>query len=964
VVGDVEVRRRAATSEQRSRPSQLLGRSSECQALDDLAANALAGRSAVIVLRGEAGVGKSALLSYLADRVADWRVVRARGMESEMELAYSGLHQLCAPLLEYLDALPVPQRNALDTVFGVRAGGPPDRFLVGLATLTLFAGAAEHHPLACFIDDAQWLDQASAQILGFVARRVLAERIMIVAAARIGPGDDVLAGLPELTVGGLAERDARALLLANVYGPLDVAICDQILTESRGNPLALLELPRTWRTLELAGGFGYPNSRPVATRIEDSYAQRLTHLPADTQLLVLTAAAEPLGTLSLLHRAAVSLGLDMAAADAAITARLLTIDERVEFAHPLVRSAAYRSARSEDRRRVHQALADATDADIDPDRRAWHRARATARPGEDIAAELERCAGRAQARGGMAAAAAFLQRAVALSVDPVRRVERALAAAQACFQAGAFDQALALLATIDEQPSDGVQRARADLLRAHVAFTSGLGGDSASLLLAAGRRLEPFDVRLARETYLLAWGAAGMALSPSNWSVLEEVCQAVHALRPPDDPPRPLDILVDGLALAITDGYGAATPTLQRAANAAADIAVDDVLRWGWQATSASDLVWDIQGMHDLATRHVQIVRHNGALAALPLFLSQLGIVELWTGNFAGAAAVIAEVDNVAAATGSPIAPYTLMRLLALQGNERDAAPVIADTIKHAESASQGIGAAWANWSAATLHNGLARYDTAVSEAQRATVSRFPWPTLWALPELVEAATHSGHTELAREAMARLTDSTTACGTDPALGIEARCRAMLIEGSNADAAYREAVERLSRTPLRPDLGRAHLLYGEWLRRQGRRTDARQQLRTANELLDGLGMEAFAERARRALTATGEKARKRANETRNQLTPQEAQIALLAREGLSNPQIATQLFISVRTAEWHLRNVFTKLGITSRTQLRALRPEMISHAQPPDINSSTSPGTRERREDPPPGKPSPMNIRVT
>src|SRR5215467_5955956 len=494
------------TSQDPRPPPELLGRRSEREALDRLLADALAGRSRVTVLRGEAGAGKSALLGYLSDQLAGWQVARAAGVESEMELAYAGLHQLCGPMLEYLGRLPVPQRDALATVFGRSAGAAPGRFLVGLATLTLFAEVAEQQPLVCIVDDAQWLDHASAQVLEFVARRLLAEPIAVVCAARTGAGDDVLAGLPVLPVRALGDSDARALLLANVPGPLDAAVCAQIITESHGNPLALLELPRTWNVADLAGGFGLPSRQPVAGRIEQSYVRRLRLLPSDTQLLVLTAAAEPLGDLVLLHRAAGALGIDIAAAGPARDGGLLKVGGRVEFTHPLVRSAAYRSAATDDRHRVHRALADATVAETDPDRRAWHRARATPGPDEEIAAELERSAGRAQARGGVAAAAAFLQRSVELTVDPARRAERALAAAEAGFQAGAFDAALQLAAKADTGQLDGLQRARAGLLRGRVAFASGHGGDAASrLLLNAARQLEPYDLDLARETYLTAW---------------------------------------------------------------------------------------------------------------------------------------------------------------------------------------------------------------------------------------------------------------------------------------------------------------------------------------------------------------------------------------------------------------------------------------------------------------------------
>jgi hypothetical protein len=729
-------------------------------ALDQLLADVLAGQSRVLVLRGEAGVGKSALLGYVSDRVDGWQVARAVGVESEMELAYAGLHQLCAPLLDRLERLPVPQRNALATVFGLSEGPAPDRFLVGLATLTLLAEVAEHQPLVCIVEDAQWLDQASAQLLGFVARRLLAERVALMGAARTGVGDDVLAGLPELPIRGLGDSDARALLLDNVHGPLDVAVCDQIVTESHGNPLALLELPRTWNAAALAGGFGLPGSQPVAGKIEQSYVRRLRLLPADTQLLVLAAAAEPLGDPVLFHRAAATLDLDMAAVASVVDAGLLQVGGRVEFAHPLVRSAAYRSAGAEDRYRVHRALADATDVEADPDRRAWHLAQATPGPGESVAAELERSAGRAQARGGIAAAAAFLQRAVALTVDPARRAERALAAAEASLQAGAFNEALGLVAIADAGALDEFQRARVDLLRGHLAFASALGGDACSLLLKAARRLEAFDTELARETYLIAWHATLEHLVEGN--VMLEICRAVQALPRSPGAPRPLDLLLDGLVLLTTEGHVAATPVLQRAAAELTSISAEDVRRWGWAAPSASSAVWDDEGLLAISARNLQIIRDAGAFAELPLHIFSFGIARMWIGDLAGVAAVMAETESIDAATGR-YSGFLLPVLRALQGREAEASALIAGVLEQAASPGREGEATAGHWAAAVLYNGLARYEEAKSAARDATRSRFdPWTTKWALAELVEAAVRGGDAELARDALERLADDDAA----------------------------------------------------------------------------------------------------------------------------------------------------------------------------------------------------------
>jgi DNA-binding CsgD family transcriptional regulator len=915
-----------ASPRRQSRATGLADRLGERDALGRLIEAVRAGESRALVVRGDPGIGKTMLLDYLAGRASgsDCRVARAVGMQSEMELAFAGLHQLCAPLLSGADSLPTPQHDALRTAFGLAAGPPPDRFLVGLAVLSLLSEVAGERPLICVVDDEQWLDRASAQALGFAARRLGADPVGLVFAAR-DPGAE-LAGLPELEITGLGDSDARALLASSLAGPLDARIRDLIIAETRGNPLALLELPRGLSPAELAGGFGLPGAAPLTGRIEDSFVRQLEALPDQTRRLLQLAAADPSGDRALMWRAARLLDIPIQAGTPAVEAGLVEFGGRVRFRHPLARSAAYRSASFSDRERMHAALAEVTDPIADPDRRAWHLAQAAAGPDEEVAAELERCAGRAQARGGLAAAAAFLDRAVALTADPARHAERILAAAQASLQVGAFDKALELLATAEDQgsgPLDEFQRARADLLRGHVAFASGMVSDASPLLLKSARRLEPFDLELARETYLTAWRAAGMAGHLAGASILVEICRAARALPPPPGAPRPLHLLLDGLALLGTDGRAAATPTLQRAARALTDIPVEDVLRWGWMAADASALVWDFEGVRAISARQVQLARDVGALAQLPIHLSALALARAWTGDFAGAAALVAEIDSVAAATGNRFPPYMALRLWAMQGREAEVSAAIASATEQAAAGGRGRAATTAYWAAAGLYNGLARYEEAAAAAREATSDTLnPWMSMWALPELVEAAARGGDVELARDALMRLAETTQPCGTDQALGIEARCRALLSDGAAADDLYREAIDRLGRTCLRPELARAHLVYGEWLRREQRRVDARIQLRAAHDQFTSIGMEAFAERARRELIATGEKLRKRSSQTCDQLTAQEEQIARLARAGLSNPEIGAQLFLSARTVEWHLRKVFTKLGIGSRHELKA------------------------------------------
>ncbi|HEY3072873.1 MAG TPA: LuxR C-terminal-related transcriptional regulator, partial [Candidatus Limnocylindrales bacterium] len=523
--------------------------------------------------------------------------------------------------------------------------------------------------------------------------------------------------------------------------------------------------------------------------------------------------------------------------------------------------------------------------------------------------------------------AAFLRRAVALTPDPRRRGVRALAAAEASLQAGAFDAALRLLAAAEAGPLDEFSRARVDLVRADVAFASGPAGDAAWLLFRAAKRIEPFDIELARETYLTAWNAASVAGHLGGQVVLLEICHAVRALPPPSGAPRPVDLLLDGLALVITDGHAAAISSLQRASEAVSEISVADVLHWGWAARTASGLRWDFEGMLAISERQVQLVRDAGALALLPLQLFQLATVRIWMGDFAGARSLIAESDSVAAATGVRYPPYAELRVMALEGREAEAVARIASAIERAASDGEGMADAYGRWATAVLFNGLGRYEVAAAAARQATSDPLnPWMSMFALPELVEAAVRTGDVALARKGFERLEKTTEPCDTNFARGIEARCRALLSDGPDAEALFREAIDRLQRSQLRPDLGRAHLLYGEWLRREARRIDARQHLRTAYEMFHAIGMEAFAERARRELLATGETVRKRTVETLDDLTPQEVQIARLASDGRTNPEIGAQLFLSPRTVEWHLRKVFAKLGVASRRELRAAMPE--------------------------------------
>jgi DNA-binding CsgD family transcriptional regulator len=899
----------------------LLGRDREREALDWLLHAARGGRGDVLVVRGEPGVGKTALLDYAIEAGTGFRIAWTAGAEAEMELPYAALQQLCSSMLELMRGLPEPQRDALGVAFGLGAGPAPNPFLVGLAVLGLLSEAAEEQPLLCVVDDAQWLDRASARALVFVARRLLGGKIALLFAAReLG---DAFVGLPELQVEPLAYRDARALLEFVLPSRLDERVLDRIVVETRGNPLALLELPKGLTPAQLAGGFGLPAAVPMSASIEESFTRRLARLPSDPRRLLLVAAADPVGDPELLWGAARRLGIPESGAHTIESEDLLALSPRVVFRHPLVRSAVYRAAGPNERREVHGALAEATDPDIDPDRRAWHRAQAAFTPDEDVAADLERSAARAQARGGFAAAAAFLERAAALTPEAARRAKRALAAAHVKFQAGALDDALSLLATAEAGLPTDLERARVALLQAQIAFASTRGSDAAPLLLEAADRLADLDHGVARETYLEALIAAGFAgrLAGSGGSALE-VARAVSAARPAPQTPRGIDLLLDGLATLFSEGYEAAVPSLRRAQDAfATDMPATEQLRWGWAATVVSVHLWDDERWDTLSERYVRLARETGALADLQLALSQRISMHLFAGELSTATSLVEELQATTEATGSTLAPYGRMGLLALRGREAEAAALINGSRVEVTQRGEGIGISALDWAEAVLYNGLGRYEEALSAASR--IAEHPQdlaPSNWHMAELIEAAARAGTPELAADAHRRLVAMTRASGTDWGLGVAARSEALLAEGQRADDLYLEAIHRLRRSRMVVDLARAHLLYGEWLRRERRRIDARKELQLAHDLFCDFGMEAFAERAWVELRATGERARKRTIETRDQLTPQEEQIARLAAEGNTNRAIAAQLFISPSTVDYHLRKAFRKLSVKSRIQL--------------------------------------------
>ena len=890
----------------------------------------------MLVLRGEAGVGKTALLQYVEGQASGFRCLDVSGVESDMELAFAGLQQLCAPILNHLDEIPEPQREALNVAFGRTGGTAPDRFLVGLAVLSLMAAASADRPLLCVVDDAQWLDQASVQTLAFVARRLLAEPVALVFAAR-DSGAESLAGLPETVVEGLSDDDARDLLESVMFGGIDPLVRDRIVAETRGVPLAILEVPRSITATELAGGFWISGKRSSTAAIEEQFVRRIRSLPHRAQRLLLIAAAEPVGDAALFLSAAAELGIPVEELAPAEAEGLIAFGPRMRFAHPLMRSAAYRAAGLTERREIHRALATVTDPQSDPDRRAWHAANAAAGPDEAVAAELEASAGRAQSRGGVAAAAAFLERAAILTADPAIRGARAIAAAQAKREAAAPGAAYQLLAIADLAPLSTLQQAQVRRMRAQMEFLrsrSGVPGavktgDAAALLLSAAKALDGLDDDMARETHLEALAAAMYAGRLGAPNLLAEVAAAGRAaVTTLTEPRRPVDFLLSGVTSRILDGPGSGFVHMRAAlelwnAHEESTDAKDRSWPFPVAQESAAHELWDDTVLAQIATETVRRARDAGALAALPSALAYRAGVHVYMGEFRSAARLLEEVDAITASIGYAPRKYHSLNLAAWRGVATEAVDLIASAAAEGAAKGEGRLVGLTKMLSAILFNGLGRYDEALAAARECCEYEDLGFHSWCLYELIEAAVHLGDTGSAGSALRQFEKRAGVSGTDWGLGVLAAARAMVADDETADDLFVEAVERLERANVALHGARARLSYGEWLRRVNRRLDARSQLNAAYALFIKIGAEGFAERARRELAATGEKVRKQPVQSGEELTAQEAQIARMAGDGLTNQEIGAQLFISTHTVEWHLRKVFVKLGITSRRQLRSV-----------------------------------------
>jgi DNA-binding NarL/FixJ family response regulator len=901
-----------------------VGRATERGVLDGLLVRVRAGESAALVIRGEAGIGKTALLRHAARQAAGFQVVQLTGVEAEMELPFAGVHQLFTSLPNRLDTLPGPQRDALAVALGLVTGEVPDRFLVGLATLSLLSAVSEQRPLLLLVDDAQWLDAASSQVLGLVARRVQAESLAMIVAVREPLDCHDFDSLPELRLEGLGRKDAGTLLASIVTGRLDSQIADRIVAETRGHPLALVELAAQMTTAELAGGFALPDERGLVKRLEGHYVDRIRRLPRATQELMLVAAAEPLGDARVVLRAARQLNIEPGVLGPAETAQLLQIGPRVQFHHPLVRSAVYRSAPLISRRRVHEVLASVSEREVDADRRAWHRALAATGPDEDVAAELERSAGRAQARGGVAAAAAFLRRATSLTPAPAHRGGRALAAAMASVQAGEFDAARVLLITAESGPLDERQLAQIDLVRAQLSFISSRGTEAPPLLLAAAQRLEAMDLAVARETYVDAFSAALFGARLNSTVGLREIAAAARNALPSSEGESTTSALLLRAFVSLADDDAAAVPQCRRVIQrlSSDEASANERLRWLWQGCVLAFEIWDDRHAVSLSRASVDTARATGTLSELALALSAHAPALVFCGDLTAAAATVSETSNVEQATGVRAAPYGALMVSAWRGRPDETMKLIETTERDAGARGEGIGLGIGAYARAVLGNGLGEYEDALSAAVSASEHHELLAENWGLSELVEAAVRCGRDDLAKQALDRLATKASAAESDWARGIEARARALLSAGADADRWYLTAVRRLRRTKVRAELARTQLVYGEWLRREGRRLDARAALGDARELFASMGMEAFRVRTDSELVATGEKRRHDTAGTSDDLTPQERHIAELARDGLSNPQVGARLFLSTRTVEWHLRHVYSKLGIRSRRELRS------------------------------------------
>lgn len=899
------------------------GRADELTVIDRLLAGAYDQASGALVVRGEPGIGKTTLLAYAADAAADWRVLRGSGVETEVDLPYAGLHLLLRPALDRLGALPEPQRNALQRVFGLApAPGqePADRLLVGVAVLSLLSELAEDGPLLCLVDDAHWLDPASAQALVFAARRLGTEGVVMVFAARDTESVFTSSELPELRLSGLDPSAAAALLDERVHD-LAPELRRRMLAEAGGNPLAITELPAAVANLRASDVRTLPATLPLTDRLREAFAGRIRSMPDATRMLLVVAAAHDTGELDVVLRAGARLGAAPGDLEPAERSGLVRADlAAVTFRHPLVRAAVYESAPHRYRVDAHAALAATLDGPHDAERRAWHRAATATDPDEDIAAELERSAEAAAARSGYAAAVSAHERAAHLTPPGERRARRLALAAEAALNGGDLQAATDLADRAAAQTTDLVLRSRLAGAQGTAAFYRGSLPEARRLLVNAASMVAADDPRRAADLLLdavhVGWYLGAQPVT--------DAAERLAALPlPPDDP---LSHVVRLLVWCVRDAVDSPSPdSLTAVVTRARDTGYGGPDRLILAATALQATGQDAEA-HRVATRMLRNHRERGWLGQLPPVLSCMARSQLFHGQHLAARDAAEEGVRIAQAAGHDTLATDLSGVLAVLAafrGDADACRAHSDDARAAPGPDLlAPGLAWAHWADGLLHLGSGRWERAFShlDALSRSPARHHLPGRRSIPDRIEAATRLGRTAHIVDALTQLTEWADRVRQPWLDAVVLRCRAMLARDSDADDLYRAAIQRHEPDNRGFERARTHLLYGEWLRRSRRKADARTHLRAALDVFEPLGAVPWAARARGELSAAGGAIAPSAPGDTTVLTPQEQAVTRLAAQGLSNRDIAAQLFLSPRTVANHLYKAFPKLGIATRTDL--------------------------------------------